>query len=137
MFHKVHTGNVPDATVFQAITQELTLRYRQLAGTCEHLTLIFDKGNNSQEAFDTLNGSGYHFIGSLVPTQHRELLAIPLDRFTPLTGARLEGVLAYRTSHKVFGQERTVLVTYNEHLLAGQLQGITANLEQTRRKLDA
>ena len=43
--------------------------------------------------------------------------------------------MAYRTRQVVFGQERTVVVTYNENLLAGQLQGIEANLEKTRTKL--
>jgi transposase len=137
LFHQVYTGNVTDATAFQTITQELCQRYQQLARGCEHITLIFDKGNNSAEAFETLQTSAFHFIGSLGPTQHAELLAIPLDRFTPLAGQRLEGVLAYRTTQPVFGPPRTVLVTYNEHLLEGQLQGINANLEKTRRKLHA
>ena len=43
--------------------------------------------------------------------------------------------MAYRTQRQVFDQERTVLVTYNENLLLGQLQGIQANLEKSRAKL--
>lgn len=136
LFHQVYTGNITDATAFQTITQELAARYRQLAQGCEQITLIFDKGNNSAAALETLDASPYHFIGSLVPTQHPDLLAIPLRQLTPLAGERLEGVLAYRTRKTVFGQERTVLVTFNEQLLAGQLQGINANLEKTRRRLD-
>jgi transposase len=137
LFHQVYTGNVTDATAFQTISQELEARYRQLARGCDHITLIFDKGNNSAEAFATLDASKFHFIGSLVPTQHSDLLAIPMSRLAPLAGERLEGALAYRTSKTVFGRERTVLVTFNEKLLEGQLQGINANLEKTRRKLDA
>src|SRR2546427_5714852 len=38
------------------------------------------------------------------------------------SGSRLEGVSAYRTRKKIFAQERTVLVTFNEALLEGQLQ---------------
>jgi transposase len=135
LFHKVYTGNVNDVTEFKTITEDLRLRYAQLARHCEHLTLIFDKGNNSPEAFATLEGTGFHFIGSLVPTQHADLLAIPRRRFHRLAGERLKDCLACRTRKVVFGQERTVLVTYNENLLAGQLQGIEANLEKTRAKL--
>ena len=136
LFHKVYTGNVNDSTAFQTISQELCQRYRSLAQGCEHVTLIFDKGNNSAEAFETLDGSAYHFVGSLVPTQHKDLLKIPLADFTSLADARLEGCLAYRTRRTVFGQERTILVTYNENLLEGQLQGINASLQKARRKLD-
>ena len=136
LFHKVYTGNVNDSTAFQTITQELCQRYKSLAQGCEHITLIFDKGNNSAEAFETLEGSAFHFVGSLVPTQHKDLLNIPLDKFITLGDARLEGCLAYRTRRTVFGQERTILVTYNENLLEGQLQGINASLQKARRKLD-
>jgi hypothetical protein len=48
---------------------------------CAHITLIFDKGNNSHEAFENLDGSGFHFVGSLVSTQHPDLLAIPQRRY--------------------------------------------------------
>ena len=136
LFHKVYTGNVNDSTAFQTVSQELSERYRQLAQGCEHITLIFDKGNNSAEAFEVLDASPFHFIGSLVPTHHEDLLAIPLDRFQPLAGERFAGCLAYRTRKAVFRQERTVVVTYNEHLLEGQLQGINASLQKARRRLD-
>jgi transposase len=135
LLHRVYTGNVTDATAFQSISQELAAHYRQLAQGCEHITLIFDKGNNSAEAFDSVDDSIFHFVGSLVPTQHPELLRIPLEQFGPLPGARFEGVSVYRTRKVVFGKERTILITFNESLLEGQSQGITANLEKARRKL--
>jgi transposase len=136
LFHKVYTGNVNDSTIFKTVTEELSQRYRQLAQGCDHITLIFDKGNNSAEAMATVEDSAFHFVGSLVPTHHPELLAIPLSQFQSLAGARFEGCVAYRTSLKVFGQQRTVVVTYNEKLLEGQLQGIAASLQKARRRLD-
>jgi len=92
LFHKVYTGNVNDSTAFQTVSEELAQRYRQLAQGCEHITLIFDKGNNSQEAFDTVDASGFHFVGSLVPTHHQVLLDVPLRRFCPLSNPRLAGL---------------------------------------------
>jgi transposase len=85
---------------------------------------------------DTVEDSDFHFVGSLVPTHHPELLAIPLSQFQSLAGERFEGCVAFRTSSKVFGQQRTLVVTYNEKLLEGQLQGINASLQKARRKLD-
>jgi transposase len=76
-------------------------------------------------------------VGSLVPSQHPDLLRIPLEEFRPLAGERLARCLAYRTTKVVFGQERTIVITYNENLLEGQLQGIEAGLTKARRKLDA
>jgi transposase len=136
LFHHVYTGNLTDATAFQTVSEELARRYRQLAQGCEHITLIFDKGNNSKEAFGTLDGSPFHFIGSLVPSQHPDLLRLPLADFRALASQRLASCLAYRTTKQVFGLERTMVITYNENLLEGQLQGIQASLTKARRKLE-
>ena len=136
LFHHVYTGNLTDATAFQTVSEELARRYRQLAQGCDHITLIFDKGNNSKEAFGTLDGSPFHFIGSLVPSQHPDLLRLPREDFQALASQRLASCLAYRTTKKVFGLERTIVITYNENLLEGQLQGIQASLTKARRKLE-
>jgi transposase len=135
LFHKVYAGNVNDSTEFRSITEELSAHYRQLAESCDHITLVFDKGNNSQQAFESLHGSPFHFVGSLVPSQHSELLAIPRRQFRTLTQAGLEGVEAHRTQKRVFGQPRTIVVTFNRNLYDGQLQGLTAHLGKARRKL--
>jgi transposase len=135
LFHKVYAGNVPDSTIFQTITEELRVRYRELARDCEHITLVFDKGNNSEEAFQTLDQTDFHFIGSLVPSHHADLLDVPASRYQPLAGERLQDVRAYRTTRTVFGQERTIVVTHNDNLLEGQLQGLTTALEKAREKL--
>jgi transposase len=135
LFHKVYAGNVPDSTIFQTITEELRVRYRELARDCEHITLVFDKGNNSAEAFETLDQTDFHFIGSLVPCHHADLLDVPANRYQALPGERLQDVRAYRTTREIFGQERTIVVTHNDNLLQGQLQGLTTALEKARGKL--
>jgi transposase len=135
LFHKVYEGNVVDSTIFQTVSEELRQRYVELAQDCEHITLVFDKGNNSKEAFETVDDSEFHFVGSLVPTQHPDLLAVPLKQFEPLAGERFKDCLAYRTRKAVFGQERRIVITYNENLLQGQLQGLTTNLNKTRQRL--
>jgi transposase len=135
LLHRVYAGNVADSVEFRSVTEELAVHYRALAQTCEHITLVFDKGNNNEEAFDTLAASPFHFVGSLVPSQHADLLAVPRRRFRALTNPRLDGVEVYRTEKKVFGRPHTVLVTFNQHLFDGQMQGLTASLNKARRKL--
>ncbi len=135
LFHKLYEGNLNDSTVFQTISQELRERYAGLARDCQHITLVFDKGNNSSEAFETVDASEFHFVGSLVPTQHADLLEVPLRKYQSLPGERLKDCLAYRTRKTVFGHERTIVITYNENLLAGQMQGLSGNLEKTRQRL--
>src|ERR1035437_2836164 len=67
LFHKVYQGNVADATIFQTISEERRTRYADLARDCQPITLVFDKGHHSAEAFETVDASAFHFVGSLVP----------------------------------------------------------------------
>ena len=135
LFHKVYAGNVNDSTEFRSITEELSTHYRQLAESCDHITLVFDKGINSEEAFESLQNTPFYFVGSLVPSQHSELLTISRKQFRTLTQPGLEGAEVYRAQKKVFGQPRTIVVTFNQNLYDGQLQGLSAHLGKARRKL--
>jgi transposase len=135
LFHRVYAGNVHDSVEFRSVTDELATSYRDLAQSCSHITLVFDKGNNTNEAIETLDETPFHYVGSLVPTPHADLLAVPRSRFRKLTHQGLEDVEVYRTSKKVLGRSHTIVVTFNPSLHDGQLQGLTATLNKARRKL--
>ena len=135
LLHRTYPGNQHDAPTFASLTDELVARYRQLTDGVEHVTLIFDKGNNSKDNLEAVEGSPYHFVGSLVPTQHVELLAIPARRFHSLADEDLPNVRAYRTRRKVFGVERTVLVTYNENLFVAQSQTLLREIAKRQQRL--
>ena len=135
LFSRVSPGNQPDSITFGSVTEELIKRYRVLAKNLEPVTLVFDKGNHSEENLEGLVPSPFHVVGSLVPTQHRDLLEVALDRFQSLEDSRLEGVSAFRTSQKVFGRDWTILVTHSQELLDGQLRGIAHVLRKRRRAL--
>ena len=135
LLHRTYPGNRPDAPTFAGLTDELVARYRQITDGAEHVTLIFDKGNNSKDNLEAVEDSPYHFVGSLVPTQHPELLAIPARRFHSLADDDLPSVRAYRTRRKVFGVKRTVLVTYNEHLFVAQSQTLLREIAKRQQRL--
>ena len=135
LFSRVYPGNQPDSITFGSVTEELIKRYRVLAKNLEHVTLVFDKGNHSEENLEGLVPSPFHIVGSLLPSQHRDLLDVALDRFQSLEDSRLEGVSAFRTSQKVFGRDWTILVTHSQELLDGQLRGIAHVLRKRRRAL--
>ena len=135
LFSRIYPGNQPDSVTFGSVTEELIERYRVLAKNLEHVTLVFDKGNNSEENLEGLVPSRYHVVGSLVPAQHRDLLDVSLDRFQTFEDSRLEGVTAFRTSKKVLGRDWTLIVTHSQELLDGQLRGITQVLRKRRRAL--
>jgi len=132
---KVYPGNQHDSLTFSQVLQELTHRYRALARDYQSITLVFDKGNNSARNQEILDASGFHFVGALVPTHYADLLAIPLREFRPLNDPRLKPTLALRLSREVWGQERTLLLTFSPELQRKQLRGVEQHLAKKRRAL--
>jgi transposase len=137
LLHRTYPGNQADAPTFRSLTDSLVARYRDLTEGAEHVTLVFDKGNNAQDNLTAVADSPYHFVGSLVPTHHTELLAIPKSRFQSLDAHGFPGVSAHRTTRKVFGVERTVLVTYNENLFVAQSRTLLREIAKRQQHLRA
>lgn len=147
LLHHTYPGNQTDAPTFASLTSALADRCREISQTVENITIVFDKGNNSQDNLDAIEDTHFHFVGSLVYTQHKDLLDIPKERFQSLAHAGLRGVSAYRCTRSVFGQKRTVLVTFNENLFVSQsktllreigkrlqrFRDLSARLERRRR----
>ena len=135
LLHMVYGGNVADSTQFGSVIETLVSRYRALSQACDQITLVFDKGNNSADNLGDFERTRLHFVGSLKLRECPELLAVPLRKYRKLTSEDLEGVSVYRTRREALGKERTVIVTHNENLLCGQLQGIGHNLAKGRGEL--
>lgn len=135
LFHHTYAGNQHDSITFGDVCSELTQRCQQLAaGACD-ITLVFDKGNNSADNLSALERGPFHFVGSLVPTQHQELLAIQRVQMRRLSRKALPAVWAYRARKVVFGVERTVLVTYNRNLFDSQRKTLQREISKRQRAL--
>ncbi|MCP4822992.1 MAG: hypothetical protein GY892_02635, partial [Shimia sp.] len=135
LLHRIYPGNQADAPTFRGLTDSLIERYRKLTDGAEHVTLVFDKGNNAEDNLETIADSPYHFIGSLVPTHHAELLAIAKTRFHSLDEQGLAGVSVHRTTREAFGAKRTVLVTYNENLFVAQSRTLLREIAKRQQHL--
>src|SRR5712691_6387136 len=70
-------GKAPDSKVFAASLPKLVARLEAVGVDPASVTVVFDKGNNSEANLDAVNVATIGFVGSLVPTQHRDLLAVP------------------------------------------------------------
>jgi transposase len=120
---------------FSSVAEELADRCRKLSeGVCD-ITLVFDKGNNSKDNLAAVDSGPFHFVGSLVPSQHRQLLRIPRDKIQRLDKDLLPSVWSYRMQKEVFGIRRTVLVPYNRELYRAQVKTLRRETAKRRRKL--
>jgi transposase len=135
LLHHTYAGNQHDSVTFHSVAEQLFARCRSLSQEVRDITLIFDKGNNSEENLKRVEQSKVHFIGSLVPTQHPDLLAVSRADMRRLDRAQLPAVWAYRTQKVVFGVERTVLVTFNQRLFRAQTKTLAREIRKRERKL--
>jgi len=135
LFHQVYAGNIHDSTSFASVTEAVVARYRLFSQNVDQITLVYDKGNNSKDNQTTLDAGPYHFVGSLSPSQHPDLVSIPKSRFRALEGDDLDGVLAYRTRKAALGADRMIVVTYNPELFLAQSATILREIQKRTRKL--
>lgn len=135
LFHHTYAGNQHDAVTFRSVAQEMADRCRRLAQDVCDITLVFDKGNNAEDNLAAVEEGPFHFVGSLVPTQHADLLAIPRKQMRRLDPEQLPAVWSYRTRKVVFGVERTVLCTFNRPLFEAQSKTLRREIAKRRRKL--
>jgi transposase len=130
-----YPGNRPDVTQFAAVIDTLTDRYRQLAGGVETLTVTFDAGNDSAANQDRLAENDLHYVGSLVPSQHPDLLAIPARRFTLVNAERFGALTAHETLADALGATRRVIITHSPTFHDRQARGFAQTLAKARRQL--
>jgi transposase len=136
LLHHCYAGNQHDATTFGEVIGDISRRCKELSQGMGDITLVFDKGNNSEDNLELVSQTPLHFVGSLVPTHHPELLAVGRDRMRRLDKTQLPAVWSYRTKKTVFGVERTVLVTFNRPLFQAQTKTLRREINKRQRKLE-
>jgi len=128
-----YAGDRPDASEFPEAVSLLKRRLAELGLPLEQLTLVYDKGNNSEENQALADELALGLVGSLVPTHYPELLRIPAERLRPLE--RDPTTRLYRTGAEVYGKRRTVVVSHSERFHARQRRGLAQTLLKARHQL--
>jgi len=141
-----YPGNKPDVTQFPTMIKELAARYTQLrhdtdpptdpdADLGTDLTVVFDAGQNSASNFTDLADTGLGWVGSLPPSDHPALLAVPARRRRPVDPDRYPGLSAYETRTVALGAHRRVILTHSPTLHAAQARGFEQTLAKATRAL--
>ena len=135
-----YPGNKPDVTQFGAMVKELAARFETLradtAGpVSDHLTLVYDAGQNSDGNYELPDGFPLSFVGSLPPSDHPGLLAVGKERYRVVDEERFPGLVAFETRKAVFGKERRLVVCHSENLHAKQSRGFDQTLAKANRQL--
>ena len=142
LYSVVYPGNRHDSKVFNAIMEDMFQVVLDLGKTKERLTVIIDKGMNSQDNFAWIDDhQRVHFVTTYSTSYAEDLASIPLDQFEPAQTSRNRGLpeedrmLAFRTKREFWGKERTVIVTHYPPTARKQDYTFQSKLESLRQEL--
>ncbi len=128
VYYAVYDGNLNDPTQFPVMLKQFheflkTTFGEDVQASQSRVTLIFDKGNNSQDNFTLIDRLKLHYVGSKKLSEVKEVAEISNSdpRFTNCQAIGLESTKAFRVTKNVYGKERTLVVTYHKELFDSQL----------------
>ena len=130
-----YAGNRHDGTQFKDVVAELVTRFGALATSGADLTVVYDAGQASGANHEFMEASPLHFVGSLRPFDHLDLLAVPSRRYRRVDPERFVGLSAFETRAMVFGHEHRVVITHSQRLHDKQRAGFAQTLAKARRQL--
>jgi len=146
LYYCAYPGNLHDSRQFEAIMDEMFGIACGLHQTKERLTVVIDKGMNSEGNFGWIDEhSRIHFITTYSTYFSQDLAATGLERFEPADtaknrrlvrdGKEEDRILVYRTSGEYWGKERAVVVTYNPATARKKSYTLESKLETVRQEL--
>jgi transposase len=134
----VFEGNRHDSKEFGGVIENFFQAFTDRAPKGDGMTIVFDKGNNSKGNLKKfIKDSGFHFVGSVKPDDHKELASISnSDKcLKPLSHPRLDQVKAFRTRKKIYDKNLTVVVSFNNNLYVSQVKSINNEINKCLGKL--
>ena len=136
-----YPGNRPDVTQFPAMIKALRGQYEAITAACGQqpadMTVVFDAGQNSEDNFAFLAGTGLHYIGSVPASDCPDLTALPASARSVVDQERFGGLTGYDTRRVVYGAERRAILTHSPELHESQARGFTGTtLAKAGKKLD-
>lgn len=134
LFHRVYEGNIPDVSLFPTLANDLVACHRHACpGEGATATLVFDKGNVSEDAMEQLVVAGQPFIAAVPLNRLPALAATPRASFKAVPG--LAGTQAVVADAEAWGAACRAVLVYTESFFTQQLDGVIHNLVKCQKKL--
>ncbi|MDR4506067.1 MAG: IS1634 family transposase [Candidatus Scalindua sp.] len=137
LFHSLYPGNLNDITQFKDTHLLLTERIKDLSGNPNDITLVFDKGNTSEDILYSLQDTNIFCIASAPSFRYPEMAAIDLKKFQKADDANLPGVMAFRGKKEILGDEWTAVLQHSASFAAKQIQSVVTSQAKAIVKLEA
>ncbi|MGC9976175.1 MAG: IS1634 family transposase [Thermodesulfovibrionales bacterium] len=146
LYYCVYPGNLHDSRQFEAVMDEMFGVVCGLNKTKQKLTVVIDKGMNSEGNFAWIDEhSRIHFVTTYSTYFAEELAMTSLEVFEPADteknrlllqkGKGEDRMLVYRAKGEYWGKQRAVVVTYNPTTERKQTYTLDSKLDAIRQEL--
>jgi transposase len=132
LLSQVYQANRHDSKLFSCILAELVVSIKKLCGAKSDLVIVLDKGNNSRENFVAMRGL-ISWVGSLVPSHHKELIELDLSSYHGLWN----GMHYYRTTKNIMGIDCAVVLTYNPGTARKKTHSLNRGIAKLKKDITA
>jgi len=142
LMHETYEGNIPDVSYFKQVLVLMERRFKAIGLEIFEITLVFDKGNNSEDAYKFLDSKRIHFVSSIRPSMNvsKPLLEVPLSKYEELwTKKNGRKVFGYRTTTTAYlgkGKQNTLIATFDEDTFALQEHNLNESINKAILKLE-
>jgi transposase len=136
LFHRAYQGNLADQGLFPKTIAEIKESYSKIFDNSEsaHSTLVYDKGNISEDAQEGLIISQQAFICAAPKHLLPELFETPIDRLQQVHSMSGTKALTFMDV-KVWNSELKVILVYTESFFFADLTDLTQTLQKCEQKL--
>ena len=142
VMHETYEGNIPDVLHFKQVLGLMERRFKAIELELPEITLVFDKGNNSEDAYKFLDSKQIHFVSSIRPSMNisKPLLDMPLSKYEELWMKKNgRKVFGYRTTTTIYigkGKQNTLIATFDEDTFALQEYTLDESINKAILKLE-
>lgn len=113
LHYDVYPGNCPDAVQFKAELPRIIDRAKLLGVVPEIITMTFDKGCISPDAFKIIDEAKLHFACSIRPSMTKDLADLPGPTFPEFTLPNGKVVRVHEETRVFYEHPRRLLAVYN------------------------
>ena len=146
LYYTTYPGNLHDSQLFFRVLDEIFGVIMGFADDKKDLTVVFDKGMNSKDNIELIDGrERIHFITTYSTYFAEDLARIKSKHFVPLDtaknrrlaamGKEADRLSAFRTIETLWGRERTIVITFTPATMRKKLYDFTRKLERVRSEL--
>ena len=136
LFHLLYPGNIQDAVHFKE--QALPALKRKLSSlnlSSSEITLIFDKGNLSNEAFEQIDEQRFRYICSDRPSTHKKHLSLDPDQFQMSILPNGKEIGTSIISGKKYGKKRHFIAVYSPKKAEWQFKNFLKKVERKKQEI--